>query len=563
MKVRTLKAVVALAVLAGTSFVALPLVASEEVQPTPTPAPKVQSPRLPAPPAQLDEHHNFRLPPPQPPDGKWLKDEQGREYFVEKFEKPPEGAYVRLAPNRVKLKFGTILILDSEDDKFFYGRIYRTDHIEAGKRFASPPPEPTAEELAAVAATYGFSWPESDRLRFVATAPNLPKEGQWRNGFAIADVNRDGRLDLIHGTPRGLPGHPPFIFLGDGKGGFAFWEKARFPQAPYDYGDVAVSDFNGDGHMDIACGVHVRGLLVLLGDSKGNFRLDLQGLPFETGELLPGTSQTFTSRAVVALDWPGNGRSDLLALAEGPMGSFGAKGTSRVQQSFGVRIYRRSDEGVWRELPAGSTPHRLFGDALAVADLDGDGKTDFVSGTNAQSVNELLFFGSQGERSWENAPLPGLRPKAYVKALATSDFDRDGRVDLAVAYNNWELGIWRMGIDLFLTRAERSFERVTLYSEEGSSAVTALAAGDADGDGMSDLFAGTIDGRILALLGDGKGGFFLEASSELEAEKGCQVYHLGLADLNGDRRSDLVASYANEECPGQGRLSAWLTKPRS
>jgi hypothetical protein len=502
------------------------------------------------------------LPSPQPPDGKWLKDEQGREYFIQKFEKPPEGAYVRLGPGRVKVQFGVVLNVVDEDEKFFYAKVYRTDHIEAGKRFSAPPPEPTAQELEAAAATYRFSWPSSDRLRFVPTAPSLPKEAQWRNGFALADVNRDGFLDLVHGTPRGLPGHPPFVFLGDGKGNLKLWETAKFPQAPYDYGDVAVGDFNGDGHADIACGIHVRGLLVLLGDSRGNFRIDVEGLPLETGELQPGASRAFSSRAVEAADWDGDGRDELVAFAEGPAGSFVAKGTSRLQQSYGIRIYQRSPESRWVELPAGPTPPKLFGDSLAVADLDGDGHKDLVTGTNAQSVQELLFFGSKGESGWQSAPLSGLRPKAYVKAVSVGDFDRDGRPDVVLAYNNWELGIWRTGIDLFLARPERSFERITVYSEEGSTAVTALTVGDADGDGLLDLFAGTQDGRILAFLGDGHGGFSIEAASELEAERGCQVYHLGLADLDRDGREDLVASYANEECPGQGRLAAWLSKPK-
>lgn len=523
--------------------------------PTPPPPPRIFEP-----PAVLDETHDYRVPPPQPPDGKWLKDEQGREYFIEKFEKV-EGAYSRIAPNVVKLKFGTIVQIAKEDEKFFYGKIYRVDHMRP-KPFAQLPKDPTAEELAAAAETYRFSWPSSDRLRFVTTAPDLPREGQWRNGFELVDLDGDGHLDLVHGTPRGLPGHPPFVFRGDGKGNLTFWDSSKFPRGPYDYGDVAVGDFNGDGHRDIACGMHVRGLLVLLGDGKGNFTMDFQGLPLEVGELQAGSSSTFSSRSIAALDWDGDGTDELLVLAEGPAGSFGSKGSSRFQQSYGIRLYKRSQDGVWQELPAGPVHRRLFGDALATGDIDGDGKLDFVAGTNAQSVTELLHFGRSGEASWESAPIPNLRPKAYIKALAMGDFDKDGRNDLAIGYINWELQVWRGGVDLFFSRPERSFERLTLYNEEGSFGLSALAAGDLDGDGNLDLVAGSTNGRIVVFLGNGKGGFSIEESSELEAEKGCQVYHLALGDLDRDGRADLVASFANEECSGQGRLQAWLTRPR-
>ena len=45
----------------------------------------------------------------------------------------------------------------------------------------------------------------------------LPHEGQWRNGFDIADMNGDGLLDIVHGPPR-KGDRRPHVFLGDGKG---------------------------------------------------------------------------------------------------------------------------------------------------------------------------------------------------------------------------------------------------------------------------------------------------------------------------------------------------------
>ena len=83
-----------------------------------------------------------------------------------------------------------------------------------------------------------------------------------------------------------FPWTRPNIFLGDGRGHWRRWSEARYPDLPYDYGDAAVADFNGDGHMDVAFGIHLRGMLALVGDGGGGFE------PWSSG---------------IAIDHPGRG----------------------------------------------------------------------------------------------------------------------------------------------------------------------------------------------------------------------------------------------------------------
>src|SRR5262249_16205614 len=139
-------------------------------------------------------------PNPQPPDGKWLKDEQGRLYFVEKLRKV-EGQYRRIDAHTVRTLWAVPIDLLREHDPYFYSKMYKVDAGSPGPSRPSAK-KPSAAEQARIAATYRAEAPESRRLRFVDFGKGLPASGQWREGFALADMNGDGHLDVVHAPPR-------------------------------------------------------------------------------------------------------------------------------------------------------------------------------------------------------------------------------------------------------------------------------------------------------------------------------------------------------------------------
>jgi hypothetical protein len=484
----------------------------------------------------------------------WLVDDQGRQYRIERLDK--RYPHHRLDGNRLRSWVGIDLDLAGEDEQSFLYKVYR----DTGGTGPSVQRSVTPEEKAKVVATYQFDLLQSHTMRFEPFDEGLPRSGQWRHGFVLADMNGDGHLDIVHGVPRrGLGG--PVIFLGDGAGHWRRWQTS-FPAQRYDYGNVAVADFNGDGHLDIAMGMHLLGVAVLLGDGAGHFRVASNGLD----PLDPSTA--FSSHALAAVDWDGDGHVDLIALSEGPRLVTKRSDAPGAGSNSGVVFYRNRGDATW-EKRLGREPKA--GNALVVAPRRPGGRPWLIAGSIEPGLRELVL--RPGDPVTVET-LPGVRPGAIVRTVAIADFDGDGHDDFAIAYGGYEGGQWRSGIDVVLTRPDRAPERRTVYVVDGSEGVTALAAGDLDGDGRADLVALSGQGEVLVLRNAGDGTFTREEAQFTERAAGCRGYHVVVRDLDKDGRADIVASFAGEPvgivgavgdqgCPAQGSLRAWRSRPRS
>lgn len=501
---------------------------------------------------------------PQPPDGKWLKDTEGRDYFLDKLEKA--GPFLRLDDKTVRTRWGIAIDVAKEDDKFFYYKVYKSD----GSFYVPLVPKRTPEEEEKILATYTTDTPETHRLGFASFAKGLPTTGQWRNGFDIADMNGDGHLDIVHGPARKSLTYPA-IFLGDGKGGWRRWSEAKYPRLPFDYGDAAVADFNGDGKQDLALGMHLRGLVAMLGDGKGNFTEWRQGLDLQ----FPGTGTDvsgFTSRTLAATDWNRDGRPDILALGEGPR--LAVSGRDSVQatmatESYGTVVYLNQGDGTWVRKDQGTSSNELFGESITVADFNGDRRPDFATGTSSMGRRSLVNY-SREDGAWNATEIELVRPQAYIRSVTGDDFDGNGLADLAVGYMSYELEAWRMGIDILYAQADGSWTRRPLVAREERAELSALDSGDLDGDGKRDLVALTSGGETWVFYGDGKGFFVREKDSGIPTfDGGCKGYYVQLADFDGDGRDEIVAGFAGENSPmfapdrclSGGALKAWQGVP--
>jgi hypothetical protein len=492
-------------------------------------------------------------------DAEVLVDDQGRAYVLKPYDKIP-GTYVLLPDDKIQVRYGLIYDVAEENDERFLVKVYQTPPDTPAPR-ETKTPEPVPAPVAT----------ESSELSFAPFAGGLPVRGQWRNGFEVADMNGDGHLDIVHGPTR-KGSAVPRVFLGDGAGNWRLWDETRFPSTPrLDYGDVAVADFDGDGKLDLAVASHLRGVTVFVQRAGGSFESWSEGLEFSSLGAGDGPAD-FSSRAIVAVDWDRNGRPDLLSLGEGPRMVRDRRDTDPdfARGSSGPVVFFNQGDGSWKRYDQGTGRGQPAGDALAVGDLDGDGRPDFVTASTTFDARQIVFLGSPSG-GWNPVEVSALPDRATFRAVDLADFDGDGKLDLAVGYLRRDVEQnWRTGIDVLFNRGERGWENRTVYTEEGRRTVWSLATGDLDADGHSDLVAATGDGQIWVFLGDGAGGFSRDEATGLEPPGfHCTGYAIGLADLDAKPGDELIAGFAGEtgsevmipelerRCPSGGGLVAW------
>ena len=492
------------------------------------------------------------------PEGDWFVDDRGEYYLVEVARDP---RYVILPENRVMLPPGASFALVEQREDTLVVKVYNP---AIAARTAAPRPVNPAKALVSDLAELAVA--SDDRLRLVSSA-RLASRGQWRQGFELADVDGDGNIDIVHGPARKSDGQPK-IFLGDGAGGWRLWREARFESPPLDYGDVAVADFDGDGHLDLALAVHLRGLIVLLGDGKGAFRRWSDGLPYwtpETGEVAP----PFSSRTVAAVDWNRDGRPDLLTVGEGPrVARLGSQSPDFTHGDRGAILFLNRGGGEWERYDQGTGRNAIFGDGLAVGDFDGDGLTDFALASRVRGATNLVHMG-RPDGGWEEISLGQLvRPGIYGAAHAV-DLDGDGRDELLLGYGaSADAADWT-GIDRFeLEDGAWRREALTAVQEKRGS-VTALTTGDVDGDGQLDVVALTGYGDRWILLGGRNGRFVLEESPELAPrEPQCTGYEAAVTRLGGgpalvilafagEPGSEVLIPGLEKGCPSGGSFEIW------
>ena len=118
------------------------------------------------------------------------------------------------------------------------------------------------------------------------------------------------------------------------------------------------------------------------------------------------------------------------------------------------------------------------------------------------------------------------------RAMVLGDFDNDGLLEAAVGVDPSGESVTAM-VSVLLNRADGAFESVDQQSGER---ITAMAAGDLDGDGDLDVVSKEFE-KVQVLLNNGDGSL----APPLTVDTGL-VSSLDIGDVDGDQSMDLVVT---------------------
>jgi hypothetical protein len=334
---------------------------------------------------------------------------------------------------------------------------------------------------------------------------------QSPTGLAIADLDGDGAKELVI-----LDGGQVQIRSADRLNPRAFGAPTILPDrfAPGDasavcqYGcDARVVDADADGHLDIVVGTDV---------DLSCFRADARA---PVGYAAPVTAVTAARWSFGAMDVNENGRPEILLNVPATPSSPASLAGFELDQS-GTAL-----------TPAWSIPIGNVSSVVSI-DVDGDGHEDTL--VEDEDLAWVLEHGAQPEvrdLHWGH-----MRDGAY--SFGVADVNSDGHEDLiALGYDQATIRFDEHGpIDLPVRLTSQG------VGDQGTFG-NVLAVGDFNGDDLPDL----------AIRDSAAGQVILRAQSEaapgtLAPEQTAVTgwYSSALADVDGDRRADLVTYGDND-----------------
>jgi hypothetical protein len=371
-------------------------------------------------------------------------------------------------------------------------------------------------------------------------SPQSYDSGGWyANSMAIADLNGDGKWDLVVGHVEGAgcggAGGEVGVLLGNGDGTF----QAAQPYCVGGGGNSAifVADVNSDGKPDLIVANTVfsnsdfgdGGVAVLLGNGDGTFQ-PAQSYKSGGGE----------ADSVIVADLNGDGKPDVV------VANSCKTGENCQEPPFGtatgnVGVLLGNGDGTFQPAVNYDSGGGIAVSVIA-ADVNSDGKWDLIVAHRCDHNDycgdgAIGILSGNGDGTFQPAVAykwGGERPNS----MAVADVNGDGKLDLLVG------GIFTAGVAL--GNGDGTFQDAVTYST-GGWLVNSIAFGDVNGDGVPDLVTGSrcaragvcTAGSVAVLRGNGDGTF---QSPKFFPSGGQTAASVVLADVNRDGRLDLLVA---------------------
>jgi len=330
----------------------------------------------------------------------------------------------------------------------------------------------------------------------------------------VADLDGNGKPDIIIGGARG-----PLVWYRNPD-----WTKLPIAAGGYSTVGGAAADIDRDGDLDIALG----GVVWFEN-------------PRPKGDPAQGTwaahqVEKRPGHDLLASDLDGDGQADLVMRDQSAFGSQGGRS---------IFVYRQNNPAAWtmREVRCPD------GEGVHVADVNGDGRPDIVTGGFWFENDGDILKGAWAERAFTTE-----WNYAHTK-VASGDLNGDGRPDIILSPAELKGGTHRIAWYAAPPAGRAGPWRQRIVEEPVETVIHALAVADFNRDGQMDIVSarmhqGKPPQELVVHLNTGRGRGW---SRQVVSTRGS--HDVVAADIDGNGRPDILG--ANHAGPYQP-VELWL-----